>query len=51
MIYFSCKIGELYGRGTATPAVVEEVTGGRRLVSFVEISLNPDGSRNLETLE
>lgn len=51
-IYFYCKVGELYGRGSATPALIEELGGGRkRVVAHVEIELNPDGSRNLETLE
>lgn len=51
-LYFYCKVGELYGRGSATPAFVEELGGGRkRVVAHVEIELNPDGSRNLETLE
>lgn len=51
VIYFYCKIGELYGRGKAKPATVEEVKGGHQVVAYVEIALNPDGSRNLETLE
>ncbi len=51
VVYFFCKIGELYGRGTASPAGLEETSKGRRVVAFVEIALNPDGSRNLETLE
>lgn len=51
-LYFYCKVGELYGRGSATPAFIEELGGGRkRVVAHVEIELNPDGSRNLETLE
>lgn len=51
IVYFYCKIGELYGRGSATPTFVEATQDGKRVVSHVEVELNPDGSRNLETLE
>lgn len=51
MVHFFCKIGELYGRGIAGPAAVEETSRGRRVVAPVTLFLNPDGSRNLETLE
>ncbi len=51
VVYFYCKIGELYGRGSATPAMVEQTNEGKRVVAHIEIELNPDGSRNLETLE
>ncbi len=51
IVYFYCRVGGLYGRGSVTPAVVEETRGGRRVVAHVEIRLNPDGSRNLEAIE
>jgi len=51
VIYFYCKVGGLYGRGSATPAMVEETSRGKRVVAHVDILLNPDGSRRLEALE
>lgn len=52
VVYFFCKVGEFYGRGSVTPALVEDLGGGRkRVVAHVQIEFNPDGSRNLETLE
>jgi hypothetical protein len=48
--YFFCKIGDLYGRGTVSVPTLEETSQGRRVVAYVEITVNPDGSRNLEEL-
>lgn len=48
--YFFCKVGDLYGRGTVSVPTLEETSQGRRVVAYVEITVNPDGSRNLEEL-
>ena len=50
-IWFYVHIDGNYGRGRAFPPSLEDTGSGRRLVVSVELFLNPDGSRNLETVE
>lgn len=50
-LYFFCKIGPLYGKGKVLPPVIERGSFGRRAAAMIVIRLNPDGSRNLETVQ
>ena len=50
-VSFFVRIGDRFGRGAAYPPVLEQTSTGQRLVATVELHLNPDGTRNLETLE
>jgi len=50
-LYFYCRIGPFYGKGKVLPPAVERGSFGRRATAMVEIRLNPDRSRNLETVE
>ncbi len=50
-VHFFVRIGDVYGRGSAGPPVLERTREGHRVVVATEIHLNPDGSRNLETVE
>jgi len=46
--YFFVKLGDRYGRGSVTPAVVARTSAGRRIEVHVTLLVNPDGTRNLE---
>lgn len=50
-VWFYAHIDGSYGRGRAFPPSLEDTGSGRRLVVSIELFLNPDGSRNLETVE
>ncbi len=47
--YFYCRVGQWYGKGRiAKPSF--QTSDGRQVVgTYVEMRINPDGSRNLET--
>ncbi|MEO1086400.1 MAG: hypothetical protein AAFY88_19360 [Acidobacteriota bacterium] len=49
--YVYIRLGTLYGRGYVTAPALEETADGPRLVASIEIQLNPDGGRGLETWE
>ncbi|MCG8460255.1 MAG: hypothetical protein MI919_28565 [Holophagales bacterium] len=50
-VHVYVRIGDRYGRGLISPPVLERTRAGRRLVVVAELHLNPDGTRNLETVE
>ncbi|MCP3963202.1 MAG: hypothetical protein GY719_35630 [bacterium] len=48
--YFYCRIGDSYGKGmVGQPSFGYAVDGREVTQAYIEIRLNPDGSRNLET--
>ncbi|GJM12960.1 MAG: hypothetical protein DHS20C12_13630 [Pseudohongiella sp.] len=49
--WFYVRIGENFGRGQVFPPSLESTGSGQRLVVSFQLFLNPDGSRNLETVE
>ncbi|WP_439136066.1 hypothetical protein, partial [Pseudomaricurvus sp.] len=49
--WFYVRIGARYGRGRAFTPSLESTENGQRLVVTFQLFLNPNGSRNLETVE
>ncbi len=47
--YFYCRIGQLYCKGRTIMPSFRSADGQQVMGSYVEIRVNPDGSRNLET--
>ena len=47
--YFYCRIGELYGKGVLSLPSFDHEDGQEVVQASIEIRLNPDGSRNVET--
>ncbi|MFW2403414.1 MAG: hypothetical protein ACN4GT_01525 [Gammaproteobacteria bacterium] len=47
--YFYCRIGDLYGKGVIGLPTFDHVDGQEVVQAYIEIRLNPDGSRNVET--
>ena len=45
--YFYFKTGGRYGKGSVGEVLLED--GGTRLIAYVALSLQPDGSRNVDT--
>jgi len=49
-VFFYCMIGGMYGKGWLTPVVLRPSSSDPRLMTNVEIYLDPTGSRDLRGL-